>query len=77
MNVISCTVAGLSFVPTPWMPSVGEQFEGRIRSHDTGRWFRMVWRGWSVADPSQAIVQVLEDGPRAFDTIVEMRPVSR
>jgi hypothetical protein len=71
-DVVPANVAGLSFIPTPWVPADGEVFEGRLRC-DPERWHRMVWLGWSKANPSQALVQLLDHGPRAFDTILEMR----
>lgn len=67
-------IAGLSVVPAPWIPSEGEEFEGRLRSHGD-RWFCMRMMKWSI-DPTYVIVHVVEDGPRAYDVIVEMRPVS-
>lgn len=72
--VVPCVVADLSFIPTPWIPSEGETFEGRLRGRDG--WHRMRWLKWSASDPTHILVEVLEIGPRAYDTIVEMRPVS-
>lgn len=72
-HIAPVSIAGLSFIPPPWIPPLGEIFEGRVRGGD--RWYRMRWLGWSRVDPSRALVQSLELGPRAYDILDGMRPV--
>ena len=70
--IIPVGAAGLSLIPTPWVPEHGEVFEGRLRCSPV-HWYRMVWLGWSRTCPGRALVHLVDHGPRAFDTIVEMR----
>lgn len=72
--MITVYVAGLSFVPPPWIPGDGQEFEGRLRGRPD-RWYRMRWHGWSVIDPSRAIIDAIEPGPRGFDVVEEMREI--
>lgn len=56
-----------------WIPSVGEEFEGRLRHGDT--WYRIRWHGWSKVNPAHAIIEALEPGPRPYDVLTGTRPV--